>query len=432
MATKQAWPKRLERKIGTQLRHHVGTGQWYKTIDSKPQYFGKVENADEAADRYLEFMQDRAAGRASAKTIKAKGCRVDEGLDHWFEESLKDHKAGLMSASRLDEVHRVGRIILEHVCPTDRLPDVPAVSWMRLHRALARRAPRTWEKYSGTVRTFLKHCYEHDLVPSPVKLPSKFRGPADGEQDVWDDTHKRQVGTLSAEDIVRALWTTAETTHKLTVTTKRQGGKTSTWTQTQTYSNFPAIRAAILLGINCGFSQAEIASLRVENVDLENRCISLRRNKVGKKKIIAALWEETAEALLEPLAGRTSGLVFRTASGGPVVTTGLSEASGGTSKIRQDYIAVWWKQACRVAKVEHKPFSYFRKTFRTVADTCRDKEAVETVMGHNPNNVAEGYVLGRDFGRLVAVADHVKDWLAGETDGAPPASGEGPGLRLAG
>jgi integrase len=54
-----------------------------------------------------------------------------------------------------------------------------------------------------------------------------------------------------------------------------------------------------------------------------------------------------------------------------------------------------------------------RHTFRTVADATRDFPACRAVMGHADNSMDAAYTESIDDSRLVAVVDHVRQWLFG-------------------
>ena len=58
-------------------------------------------------------------------------------------------------------------------------------------------------------------------------------------------------------------------------------------------------------------------------------------------------------------------------------------------------------------------FYALRHTFETIGGDSRDQVAVDYIMGHSRNDMASVYRERIDDARLVAVVDHVHEWLFG-------------------
>ena len=83
----------------------------------------------------------------------------------------------------------------------------------------------------------------------------------------------------------------------------------------------PQMRAMILLGVNAGYGNHDVAALPIEALDLDTGAIAFDRPKthIARRCI---LWPETVEALKVVLADRPAkGLVFVTKYGVPWVRT---------------------------------------------------------------------------------------------------------------
>jgi integrase len=68
-----------------------------------------------------------------------------------------------------------------------------------------------------------------------------------------------------------------------------------------------ALKAMILLGINCGFGNTDVANLTVKNLDLKGGWCNYPRPKTGISRR-CPLWPETVKAIkaaLEPRRNRT-------------------------------------------------------------------------------------------------------------------------------
>jgi integrase len=182
------------------------------------------------------------------------------------------------------------------------------------------------------------------------------------------------------------------------------------------------LTAMILLGINCGFGNADCGLLPRTALDLKAGWVDFARPKTGISRR-CPLWPETVAALKIALVRRPAP---------------KSPADDGLAFITK-YGERWYKDdsdnpiSKEMAKVLkelklHRPgvnFYALRHTFRTVADESRDQVAVDHIMGHAREDMASVYRERIGDDRLRAVVDHVRGWLFGEEKKAsrrkPPA-----------
>ncbi len=168
------------------------------------------------------------------------------------------------------------------------------------------------------------------------------------------------------------------------------------------------LRAMILLGVNCGFGNADCGTLPLRAVDLDAGWINYVRSKTGIERR-CPFWAETVESLREAIAERPTpkdkrhaDLVFVTKYGGPwAKDTPDSPVTKETRKLL-DKLGL------------HRPglgFYALRHSFRTAAAESRDFRAIDLIMGHADNSMAGHYRERIDDTRLQAVVDHVHQWL---------------------
>ena len=170
------------------------------------------------------------------------------------------------------------------------------------------------------------------------------------------------------------------------------------------------MKAMILLGVNCGYGNTDVADLPMSAVDLDGGVIDFPRPKTAVSRR-ATLWLETVEALREAIAARPKpkapedeGLVFNTKDGNRSL-----KINGNNNTI----IDAVCKQLGKLARTG---FCTLRYTFRTVADETRDFPAVDRIMGHeDSSSMATRYCERINNDRLRAVTDHVRTWLFGKT-----------------
>ena len=172
----------------------------------------------------------------------------------------------------------------------------------------------------------------------------------------------------------------------------------------------PAFKAAILLGINCGFGGQDCGQLRWDFVDLEKRLHFFPRPKTGAARM-GILWPETIDAINawvkvrpEGKSTETESLVFLTPRSPP----------GRTG----DFVARHFRKLADKAlgkKCRGRGFYAFRHTFETVAGESADQVAVDHIMGHKPSSMSANYrQKPPSRKRLEAVANKVHAWWKGD------------------
>jgi integrase len=170
------------------------------------------------------------------------------------------------------------------------------------------------------------------------------------------------------------------------------------------------LRTMVLLAVNGGLGNSDVAQLPISALDWKRGWCNFARVKTGIQRRFK-LWPESIASLQEWFAERpkpngdtADGLVFVTHRG------------GSWSKAIADNPVC--KETARLLKrlqLHRKGLSFYslRRTHRTVASEARDEAAADAIMGHAPpsHDMAAVYRQRIDDGRLIAVTDHVHDWL---------------------
>ena len=166
----------------------------------------------------------------------------------------------------------------------------------------------------------------------------------------------------------------------------------------------------ILLGVNCGFGNEDVATLPINAIYLKTGWAIFPRPKTGVERK-CKLWKVTVEALQEVLAVRRmpndeayANRFFITKYGKPwsngICGTAIPHAM---AKLLEDL----------GIKRPGLNFYALRHSFRTVADESKDMAACDRIMGHSRDDMASVYRERISDERLIAVADHVHTWLFG-------------------
>jgi integrase len=170
------------------------------------------------------------------------------------------------------------------------------------------------------------------------------------------------------------------------------------------------LKAMILLGINGGLGNRDVAALKLSQVDSKSEWLDYPREKTGAARRIW-LWKETRKALDDARKARPDSELpnfFITRFGR---VWGWETANGKNDEVGKQFFKL-----VRSLKLSAPGVSFYslRHTFRTVADNAtRDRRAIELVMGHagNPEDMGTHYVEHIDDARVMAVADAVHSWL---------------------
>jgi integrase len=235
------------------------------------------------------------------------------------------------------------------------------------------------------VRSIFKYGHDADLLPSPMRFGPEFKRPGKRIQRL---AKAARGANLFTADQVRQLIEAAG----------------------------PALRAMVLLGINCGFGNSDCGNLPQSAVDLDAGWIDYPRPKTGVPRR-CALWPETVAAIRAALACQpaprkpeNAALVFITKYG---ESWYKSDRNGPLT----------WEMKKLLRKLDIRGqsglgFYTLRHVFRTVADESKDQPAVDFTMGHDVPHMSSVYRETISDERLRAVADHVRHWLFDEVKAA--------------
>jgi integrase len=387
-----------------QLFPHAA-GVWAKKIRGKMYYFGPWDDPQGALKRYDEQKEALHAGRKARPDPEA--VTVKDVANAWLNHKLALVDAGELSPLSMKKYQAAVAELLAHVGKSRLAADLGPDDFAGLRERMAAKwGPLRLGDCIQHVRSALKHAYEAGLIPVPTRFGPAFKGPSKKALRL----HRAAQGPklFSAEE-VRALANGA-----LVV---GAAGPELVWPGS-------ALRAMILLGINCGFGNGDCNNLPLAAVNLDAGWIDYPRPKTGIARR-CPLWPETVAALRAALAARPeprapeyAGLVFLTRCG----RGWDSDFAGGTVSRET---AKLLRRFCINGR-KGLGFYTLRHTFRTVADEARDQPAADFIMGHEVPHMSSVYRETISVSRLKAVADHVRAWLFGPVGKAEVANAAEP------
>ncbi len=182
----------------------------------------------------------------------------------------------------------------------------------------------------------------------------------------------------------------------------------------------PQLKAMVLLGINGGLGNTDVAQLCKSRIDFTTGWLDYPRPKTEISRRIP-LWPETLEVLQEWLPHRpkstdpaNAGLVFLTVKGNRWARVNRSEDGKYTAI---DALSARFKKLLRSLDINGRRslgFYCLRHCFETYGGESRDQVAVNAVMGHVDPSMAANYRHRISDERLHFVVNVVRDWLFGE------------------
>lgn len=356
---------------------HKGRGYWCKTVLGKHFYFGKVADDPQGKKALAEWLRvkdwrlaglEPPAGEDDLISLKYL-CNV------YMESREAKRDAGDIAPRTYQENHAVCKLILEVLPGTLDAKLLRPEHFAKLAKEISSRqkSPGTRAKVIGLVRSVFKFAFENDYLEKPVKYGDVFSMPPAKARRV----HRNAKGDQSF---------TPEQVRSLLEHASLNG------------------RAMILLGIQCGMGNTELAELKRDEI-CGHWLLSARAKTAVMRRV--PLWKETLEAIQQSISnGPADGeYVFYKADG----RTYHDDARTGW-RITNTY-----EYVAKKAGVEGHSFYDLRRTFSTVAQNMQpsDIDAVESIMGHadDENDMKARYRQNISDERLEAVVKHVRKWL---------------------
>jgi integrase len=355
-------------------------GYWCKKVRGQLRYFGKVADDPKgkaALELWLTQRDDLLAGRAPR--TPGDGLTVRDLCNRFL--SVKEASIGTREITQrhFDNLYTACELIVGHFGKTRLVDDLATEDFESLRMSLAK--TRAAWALGGTVakiRSVFKYAYEAALIDKPTRYGPNFKRP--GRAALRRERNDKPLRLFRADELRQII--EAADCH---------------------------LKAMILLGINCGLGNADCGQLKFHNLDMINGWLNYPRPKTGIDRR-CPLWKETLAALKSSIDGRTEPKdvadqerVFITKYGQP-----WFKDAGGASSLGHEF-----RKLLKSLDLRRDGLSFYtlRHTFATEAGNNRDQVAVNCIMGHADHTMADHYRERIDDDRLLAVTNHVRQWL---------------------
>jgi hypothetical protein len=373
------------------------TGRWAKKVRGKLHYFGPWKDPQGAINRWLDTKDDLLAGRMPR--VSSDGLTMRDLANRFL--SAKRHLAdtGEITEKTFADYYRTCETLINCFGRTRLVTDLTTEDFERLRASLAKvRGPVGLGNEIGRCRGVFKYAFDSGLIDRPMRYGQGFNRPS-----------KR---------ILRRSRIAA-------------GPKMFEPTEIRTLldSASPVMKAMIMLGINGGLGNTDVATIPRSAADLSVGWLDFPRPKTAVHRRIP-LWRETCEAirtaignLPKPKRDEDGGLLFVTKYGERWVRFRRVERDDQRGiepkEAWIDSVGLQFNKLLVTFKLKRAGFGFYtlRRTFETVAGDAMDQIAVDAIMGHSPhaNDMASVYRQKISDERLIAVTEHVHKWLFGET-----------------
>ena len=267
--TNSTTTEKPSRPKGFPLFAHA-TGRWAKKVKGKLHYFGPWREPEAALQSWLDQKDDLLGGRTPRR---GQGVTCRESVNAFLTSKQMLADAGTITwAHWFDYKATCARVLdcFGKVTPVDTLR---ANDFDKLQAAIAKvYGPTALGNEIQRVRSLFKWGYDTELLVSPVRFGPDFRRPS------------KKIRRLVRHAAGPRLFTAAELRQVLD---KAESPLT----------------ALILMGINTGMGQSDLASMPVSRLDLDRGWHSFERQKTGIARH-CPLWPETVQALRVAIANR--------------------------------------------------------------------------------------------------------------------------------
>jgi integrase len=395
------------------------TRRWAKKIRGKMHYFGPWSDPEGALKKYLDQKDDLFAGRTPR--VSGEGVTMLDVANRFLTAKRQRCDTAELSQRTFADYLAVCHRIIVVFGKRRLVVDLAAEDFEHLRAELAKtRGPVALGNEIQRVRTVFKYAYDVGLIDRPVRFGPMFTKPS--RKTMRQARHARGPRMFEAHEI-RAMVDAAG----------------------------PQLKAMILLGVNAGFGNSDVASLPLKALNLGTGWVDHPRPKTAVPRRVP-LWPETLHALSaaikerpEPKSQSHQGLVFITKYGQPWSsrfrrTAKIVAELAGQRTVEYDGPALAssdspiTKEFAKLLKllgIERRGVSFYalRHTFETVGGESLDQVAVDAIMGHSREDMASVYRERISDERLKAVTDHVRGWLFGKAVLAKKESGRRKGSK---
>ena len=353
--------------------------------------------------------------------MQSDGLTVADLCNRFLTAKLRKRESGELGLRMFGDYREVTDLIVAAFGNTRLVDDLASDDFESLRATLAERwGPVRLGNAITRIKSVFKYAFDNGLIDRPAAgYGGEFRKP---DKAVLR-RHRAQNGTkmLEAQELARLI-AALEGKRVVTGRIEKQTGEPETITLAP---NHP-LKAMVLLGLNAGFGNHDVATLPLSALDLEGGWVDFRPEDGHQPalSLMARNHECPPCCSCRAPAARDKAdadLVFLQKSGRPWLYF--------TPNSRTDMVSWEFFELLKACACYRKSLGFYaiRHVFRTVADAARDPVAIDLIMGHTDPTMGGHYRERIDDNRLRAVTEYVRSWLFGnEPDGGNGSNDDAP------
>ncbi len=391
---------------GFPLFAHEGGGQWCKKINKRLVYFGSYRNDPDgtaALERFNREWPYLKENRIPPPVDVSNGCTLRQLCNEFLRAKEDKRRANDLSPRTFKDYYKTCESLINYFGKDRRVDDLRPQDFAKLRSRLAERlGVVSLGNEINRVYILFNFAKKNNLIEKEVSYGQSFDRPS--AKTLRRNRNEGGAKLFEREEVLRIL----------------DAGDVQ-------------MKAMILLGINGGLGNTDIAELPESAVNLKTGWVDFPRPKTEIPRRIP-LWTETIAALKAALAVRhtsadesAKGLCFLTRLGKPWVRIKLKEKKAEQTEPKdaepnpQDYIPIdalspAFGKLLKKLKINGRRglgFYSLRHCFETYAgETIHpDQVAVNAIMGHVDSSMAGNYRHGVWDERLKIVVETVRAWL---------------------
>lgn len=362
--------------------HAHKAGQWVKTINGKRFYFGQWSNWKAALAKYeaeREFIRAHGVRPNSVAEITG-GLTVADLCNHYLISKQSSVEAGRLSPRSFNDYKRTCEHLISVVTRDRTAATLTARDFTLVRQSLDKRlSNRSAGNEIGRIRMIFKFGVDQGLLDRLPIYGQDFSKPS---RDVIRRDRQKQPKKLFSPAELQSIIKTAG----------------------------QPLKAMILLGINSGMGNSDVARIEHRHIDFKTGWIDYPRWKTAVERRFP-MWPETIKALKEAIKLRPEG-------GEPdqVFCTNKNRTNKGLSWFKEESSTNPITQAFRKVldklDIYRKGVNFYslRHSFETYAgDENSDQVAIDAVMGHADESMSANYRESVADKRLKAVVDAVRN-----------------------
>lgn len=241
-------------------------GQWCKKIRGRLHFFGVWDDPQAALATWLEDKDYLLAGEE--RPSRVEGVTVGEIADEYYEAQSQKTADGELAEITLESNKRTCKRLVEALGLHTPIEALTPNSFSNLRSTLSTTlSARSLGIELQRIRSIFSFAVEQGLTDRPPRYGTSFKKPS--EKAVRRERNKLGSQMFEADEIRDLL----------------------------EVAGMP-LKAMILLGVNCGFGNRDIAILQKSSVNLKTGVIDFPRPKTEVRRYVT-LWPETIAALKE-------------------------------------------------------------------------------------------------------------------------------------